>query len=591
MKTANYMLSGLERELELYMGEDQESPAPETTYKWKDDTGADRISTLRINETTGEGAIVIPQHLEKDNKTVPQKTHTFKNVQKTSDGMRIYGNPTGFPGKETYTVRIMILSSASDSKLLVHTRAPKIPIVNPSPQWEDYAQMKIDQKTAEDLKRWVTERTVAVRSADLEMTSDYSYESSSPDSVFEKIRVKVDTISDASLTRKPVKNTPVELTLEFDLRRKRLTISARQLDIQYVYDVNDVDDVRSDPTGAFVTGRMRRHRGSFLKLYLIEASAGSPGYLFYESYITETPTSHDEQRKKDRYVIESVDEEKKFKAMFSALLSNGQIEPPKPSRELELDDYEEDEEAGFDFEQDEDDELDDEGETEQELDDLEDDGVTEMFARRLREISGRSFESAYELEQELDDALETMENEFMVNRLRRRRKRGKRKGLFKKILSTGAKIVGAVAAKTPVGSLIKAGTSLVRGQVGKALGSLAKAAVGAALPPGVGSVATAAMDAIGGGGEAGGEEGEIRTRKARAARRFAHIARDAYREVADTLQENFDHPLVANEVAQKAVHKAMVKNGVRPPAKVAAAHPQRRVIKIKPGERVVIIRA
>lgn len=135
----------------------------------------------------------------------------------------------------------------------------------------------------------------------------------------------------------------------------------------------------------------------------------------------------------------------------------------------------------------------------------------------------------------------------------------------------------------------------MRGNIKGALGNLAKAAVGAALPPGVGIVATAAMDALGGGGGEeggeGGEEGEVRRggRRNRAIRRVARIARDTYREVADTLPEDFDHPLVANEVTRKAVRKAMVKNGVRPPGRADGIPRQKRVIKLRPGERVVII--
>jgi hypothetical protein len=86
------------------------------------------------------------------------------------------------------------------------------------------------------------------------------------------------------------------------------------------------------------------------------------------------------------------------------------------------------------------------------------------------------------------------------------------------------------------------------------------------------------MDALG-----GGEEGEISrgTRKRRAIKRVARIAH--------SLPEDFDHPLVAQEVASKAVHKAMLKNGVRPPDR-AGGHPQqRRVFHLRPGEKVVII--
>jgi Permuted papain-like amidase enzyme, YaeF/YiiX, C92 family len=261
---------------------------------------------------------------------------------------------------------------------------------------------------------------------------------------------------------------------------------------------------------------------------------------------------------------------------------------------FELEDIEDDSEYADDLEDAPEDD-DEEFEFEDEPDDFEyeDDGVTENFARRLHELSTRSFESEYELNEELDRALDAVENEFFVQRLRRKRKRGKRKGLFKKILSTGAKIVGKVVGKTPIGSLIKAGTSLVRGNIKGALGNLAKAAVGTALGPVAGTVATTAIDALGAGGEEGGEEGEIRRggRRRKAMRRVARIARDTYREVADTLPENFDHPLVASEVAGKAVRTAMIKNGVKPPGRTGDAPPERRrrVIRLEPGERVVII--
>ncbi|BBO18826.1 conserved hypothetical protein [Candidatus Brocadia pituitae] len=284
---------------------------------------------------------------------------------------------------------------------------------------------------------------------------------------------------------------------------------------------------------------------------------------------------------------------------FKVFISGLQLEvlPEKyfDEKELEFKDEEYDYEDAYDneLEYEEVEEPDDEFEWENELNALEDDGVTENFARRLYELSTRSYESEYELDEELDRALDAVEDEFMVKRLHRKKKRGKRKGLFKKILSTGAKIVGKIASKTPIGSLIKAGTSLVRGDIKGALGNLAKSVVGAVLPPGVGTVATAAMDALGGGGEEGGEggeEGEVRRggRRKRAIRRVARIARDTYREVADTLPEDFDHPLVANEVARKAVRKAMVKNGVRPPGKAEGIPRQKRVIRLRPGERVVI---
>ncbi|MDR4497120.1 MAG: hypothetical protein MRK02_04230 [Candidatus Scalindua sp.] len=273
----------------------------------------------------------------------------------------------------------------------------------------------------------------------------------------------------------------------------------------------------------------------------------------------------------------------------SRQLNDTEFEMADEDDEWELDDVEESDEFAYEYEYEDDDDSEDEFELENELNTLEDDGVTENFARRLYELSTRSYESKYELDEEVDRALDAVEDEFMVKRLHRKKKRGKKKGLFKKILSAGAKIVGKIASKTPIGSLIKAGTSLVRGNIKGALGNLAKAAVGTALGPVAGTVATTAIDALG-GGEEGGEEGEFRRggKRKRAFGRVARIARDTYREVADTLPEDFDHPLVASEVARKAVRKAMIKNGVRPPGKTDGIPLKRRVIQLRPGEKVII---
>ena len=260
--------------------------------------------------------------------------------------------------------------------------------------------------------------------------------------------------------------------------------------------------------------------------------------------------------------------------------------------ELEMDD-EELEGYEDEFEADEDElelETDEEAEDldEGELDAMEDSAVVDRYARRLHELAGASFESEADLDEELDRELEAIEDEHFVRRVRRRRRRGKGKGVFGKILKAGAKIVGKIAEKTPVGSLVKAGTSLIRGDAKGALKNLAKAAVGTALGPVAGTVATTALDAL------GGEEGELELRRRRAVRRIARIARDTYRELADTLPADFDHPLVANEVVRGAVRRSMVRNGVAPPRRRPALRRARRralrrVIRVRPDEEVVLV--
>ena len=56
-------------------------------------------------------------------------------------------------------------------------------------------------------------------------------------------------------------------------------------------------------------------------------------------------------------------------------------------------------------------------------------------------------------------------------------KKGKKKGLFSKILQVGGKLVKGVIGKTPLGGLVNAATSLVRGDIKGAIGVSVKSAV------------------------------------------------------------------------------------------------------------------
>jgi hypothetical protein len=263
----------------------------------------------------------------------------------------------------------------------------------------------------------------------------------------------------------------------------------------------------------------------------------------------------------------------------------------------ELPDEAEFEESGDDYEL----ELDDD---DRELGEADDDGEFEVmgevgeegdeamehYARRLYEIAQREFEHEPDLDREIDRALDQMEAEYFVRRVKRNRKTRKGKGIFGNILRAGAKLVGKVASKLPIGSLVKAGTSLVRGDLKGAVKNLGKAAVGtigtAVLGPAGGALATSALDALAPDKELG-----PRRRRRIAIRRVARITRDAYRELADNLPEQMDHPYVAHEAATQAVRKAMLKNrlgprGLRP----VAAHPRAgaRVVRLSPGETIVV---
>lgn len=264
--------------------------------------------------------------------------------------------------------------------------------------------------------------------------------------------------------------------------------------------------------------------------------------------------------------------------------------------EMEFEDSADDEEFELEDDDREMDEDDSELESMGEAGD-EDDQAMEQYAQNLYEISQREFESESDLDRELDSAIDQVEAEYFVERVKRRRKRGKGKGIFGNILKAGARIVGKVASKLPIGSLVKAGTSLVRGDLKGVVKNLGKAAIGtlgtAVLGPAGGALATSALDALAPDKEVG-----PRRRRRMAIRRVARITRDAYRELADNLPEQMDHPYVAHEAVTQAVRKAMVKNRLGPQAARAAAHPKlaathprlaaARVVRLNPGETVVI---
>ncbi len=617
-----YMLSGLERELELYMGEEYEDGGAGATkdYKWKDSKSIERVTKLVINPDR-TGKIVVPEYYDDKGNLIPGETNEFKNIEKSSDGTRIYGNPRGL-AKQFWTVRITVISDGENSQVHVDTKAP-------GGNWEpNQKPTSINESTANILIGWVKTLTVPTRTSNLEMELDYEkIENPTPVDIDIEDLQEGDII--VSTTRHPlskairllsgskVSHTALyigngEVVESLGGGVKRHSVDKATKDDKYAYVLRYPDlslgargvirgfaikhanlKTPFDFWGMVLRAGLRIPGGGDERFYcseLVLKSYEMAGIKLFE--ITQKrPGDIDELRGTKLDYVGHI----KLTKKQLRKLDDSEFEMPDEDNEWEQDDVEEDDEFAYEYEYEDDDESEDEFELENELNTLEDEGVTENFARRLYELSTRSYESEYELDEELDRALDTVEDEFMVKRLHRKKKRGKRKGLFKKILSTGAKIVGKIASKTPIGSLIKAGTSLVRGNIKGALGNLAKAAVGAVLPPGVGTVATAAMDALGGGEEGGegGEEGEIRRRgrRRRAIRRVARIARDTYREVADTLPEDFDHPLVANEVARKAVRKAMIKNGVRPPGKADGIPQQRRVIKLRPGEKIVIIRS
>ena len=78
-----YMLSGLERELELYMGEEYESGTKTLPVK---NTEGDNVNiSLQIDESTKTGSITVSAYTTKDGTQVPVSTIKFRDVKKVAD--------------------------------------------------------------------------------------------------------------------------------------------------------------------------------------------------------------------------------------------------------------------------------------------------------------------------------------------------------------------------------------------------------------------------------------------------------------------------------------------------------------------------
>ncbi|MCC7212596.1 MAG: hypothetical protein IT451_12255 [Candidatus Brocadia sp.] len=638
-----YMLSGLERELELYMGEEYESGTK--TLPVKNTEGDDVTISLQIDESTKTGSITVPAYTKKDGTQVPASTIKFGDLKKIDD-KTILGMAAEIEGHRNVLLKMQVDTTAPPKLIATPGKADPVFgkfIAIPGNQ-RIYTVIGQDAQTkADDLATFIKnlklerklefneefhdeyelhpdeesgfnyekKEDLPVKEIDIDdlqegdiIVSTTRYPLSKAIRLLSGSRVShtalyigngevVEALGDG-VTRHSVEKATKDDKYAYVLRYPDLSLGAQGIIRGFAIKHANLK-TPFDSWGMVLRAGLRIPGGGGERFYcseLVLESYKMAGIQLFET-TQKQPGDIDELRGTKLFYMGHLKMTKKERRQ----LDDSEFEIPDEDDEWELDDVEEDDELAYEYEYEEDEEPDDEFEFEfeNELNTLEDDGVTENFARRLYELSTRSYESEYELDEELDRALDAVEDEFMVKRLHRKKKRGKRKGLFKKILGAGAKIVGKIASKTPIGSLIKAGTSLVRGNIKGALGNLAKAAVGTVLPPGVGTVATAAMDALGGGEEGGegGEEGEVRRggRRKRAIMRVARIARDTYREVADTLPEDFDHPLVANEVARKAVQKAMIKNGVRPPGKAEGIPRQKRVIKLRPGEKIVIIRS
>lgn len=172
------------------------------------------------------------------------------------------------------------------------------------------------------------------------------------------------------------------------------------------------------------------------------------------------------------------------------------------------------------------------------------------YAERFYELSTREFELESELDQEVNDILDEIERDFFFKKMFKKIKKGA-KGLAKKAFRYGKRYLK----KTSPFNMFKGISSLARGDLKGLLGSLAKTAIGTAVPGG--SFIAPALSALGFEAEM---EGPNMNREFWD--KFVQVSREAYDYMVENIDESADDPLVASELAgdsfRNAVNKVFV---------------------------------
>lgn len=247
--------------------------------------------------------------------------------------------------------------------------------------------------------------------------------------------------------------------------------------------------------------------------------------------------------------------------------------------------YEFDEEQEFDreFGSDQEGELPEDAE----LDELE--GPAAEYGERLYELSQREFESPGSMDAALHEVLGEMGRDYFLGRAWRRLKKGA-PGL-KRLVGTGLQLAKRAGVDIPVLSSLQNMSGLAQSMLQGNLSGIAKHALSAAAKAHPG--AAAAMPIL---KRLGFETDEPEMRR-RAWHNFAEVAREAYENLADNLNETAHQPTQAIQLAQQAVQhglrSAPLAAAQAAAASVAGGSPRRgkvRVVRLAPGEKLLVIR-
>jgi hypothetical protein len=205
-------------------------------------------------------------------------------------------------------------------------------------------------------------------------------------------------------------------------------------------------------------------------------------------------------------------------------------------------------------------------------------GATGLYGDRFFELAQMEFESESELDQEVNGILNEMEQDFFWKAAKRFiKKRGP--GLIGKL--------GKYAlSKSPMGQAFKGFSQLAKGNLKGALAGLAKTALSAH------PATAAAMPALSALGFEASEDPEANRE---AWNNYTEVAREAYENLAATINPNAANPGVASDMAKRALQSALSAAGKRVGrgnGRTGERKPRgrKRVVRLAPGEYLVVMR-
>jgi hypothetical protein len=218
----------------------------------------------------------------------------------------------------------------------------------------------------------------------------------------------------------------------------------------------------------------------------------------------------------------------------------------------------------------------------------------QTYAERFAELAMREFETDEELESGLRDILGEMEQQYFLSGLVKKGI-GFATNVAKKAAKRGLKFA---TSKLPIAQLLKGAS----GMLGKSLTDKLLRLAQSVIPGGaIGIPALQALGIIPGGGAASPEANAEIASDSETWERFAEFAQEVYETAADQANETLVNPMQAMQAANTALNTVVRQNaGGLVTAGVGALrgpmgggqrghHGGRRVVRLRPGQSVVIV--